>query len=179
MSIALALTLSCQADGNNGTRADDPAIAPPDFGTLNPTAPPETRHWGQLAGVWGCVVSTPADGGPVTESTATWTWRYILDGHAVQDVYASGTSSFRGTGTRIYHSSTASWEISWTANSPPAAGVPRITRFTATSTDNEVVMRRGNGDPNWRTVFYDIGPERFAWLSEPSGQTMVCERSSG
>jgi hypothetical protein len=39
-----------------------------------------------------------------------------------------------------------------------------------------VVMRRSNGDPAWRTVFYDIRPESFAWRSEPSGQTMTCAR---
>ena len=167
---------SCSSTQGGSSRDD--TGAPTAYGTLSPTAPVETEHWGQLAGAWQCVVSTPAGGDSTTTSEATWTWRYVLDGHAVQDVYASRSSAFRGTGLRIYHPHRGEWEISWIANSQTTDSTSRVSQFTATSTRDEVVMRRANGDPTWRTVFHDIQRDRFSWYSEPSGQTMLCTRGS-
>jgi hypothetical protein len=183
--LVVGLASSCApADRSSDAQLEDAptVMAEADFGSLSPLAPGETAQWGQLAGVWECLVSTPVEGGPARSSRATWTWRYTLDGHAVQDVYVGHREDdrpdFYGTGIRIYHPGNASWEISWMANSAASGDAPRITPFTATFEDEEIVMRRGD-DPAWRTTFFDMDEESFSWASEPSGQTMTCTRDSG
>jgi hypothetical protein len=181
--VGMGIAVACAPDDPAGQQELQPGeaqTADAEFGRLNPLAPPETEHWGRLAGVWSCTIPTTTPDGAPGQSRATWTWRYILDGHAVQDVYVGhrgqGQPDFYGTGVRIYHPGTETWEISWIANSPSTGIAPRITRFTATSEGGDIVMRRAEGDPEWRVVFHDIGDDTFAWRSEPSGQTMTCAR---
>ena len=69
---------------SSGGGALEPSAEHP-FGQLNPKAPPETAHWGQLAGAWDCSLTIRDEDGNVTLRKATWTWAYILDGYAVQD----------------------------------------------------------------------------------------------
>ena len=141
------------------------------FGTLHENAPPETAHWGQLAGVWDCSLAAG--------SHATWTWAYILDGYAVQDTYVGAPredgSAFHGTGLRVYNAAREKWDIAWTANA--TADDMTVTRYEATSGPREVVMAYSDGEePEWRTTFSNIERDSFEWSNEPSGQTMRCTR---
>jgi hypothetical protein len=176
---------SCAPDSPDVDRVADQtsvSVTVDGFGSLNATAPPETAHWGQLVGMWDCVIATPGSSDQVEQSRATWTWRYVLDGHAIQDVYighrTDGRPDFYGTGLRVFNPGDGVWEVSWVVNTIGELVGPRTTRFSATSTDEEVVMRRASGDPEWKVVFYDFTEGSFAWRNEPSGQTMSCTRSA-
>jgi hypothetical protein len=153
------------------------------FGQLNPNAPPETAQWGQLAGAWDCTIPSTAADGTVREGKATWTWSYIIDGYAVQDIYVGhrtdGRADFYGTGVRTYHPELKKWEIMWTANTTPEGETSKMTLFEATYQNEQIVMKYVEGDPEWRVVFFDITDDSFEWMNEPSGQRMRCERVDG
>jgi hypothetical protein len=87
-SLALAgLLLAGSTQGAGGTESRSPAQGSIDTGALHPDAPPETVQFGRLVGVWQArQVSRTSDGSWSDDiTTADWIWRYILDGHAIQD----------------------------------------------------------------------------------------------
>ena len=146
--------------------------------TRHPDAPVELAHWGQLAGEWRCLVRSPSAEGDWRETTATWTWRYVLDGRAVQDEYVGEApadgEAFRGGALRIFNPQDSEWEIAWVDNRSPG-----IKLYVATSGPDQVTMRKPPGeDPDWLTRFFDISEDRFSWSNDPSGSTMECRRDS-
>lgn len=150
------------------------------FGRLNPQAPPETAQWGQLAGVWDCTLRSVTADSTIDERKATWTWAYVIDGHAVQDVYIGprpAGPAFHGSGMRKYNPTQQRWEIIWIDSNPrPANRGQEIRTYSATYVNEQIVMRQ-DGDSDWRTVFYDITGQTFEWMNEPSQQRMRCERA--
>lgn len=140
-----------------------------------PSGPAE---WGQLAGTWRCRVRTPDAQGIVSEAESIWTWEYILGGTGVRDVYVglddAGAPRFRGTAIRIYNPETSEWEISWADDATSG-----VRTYRATYGDGRIEMRKTDEDPGWRTVFYDITPTTFDWMTEPSGGRMRCAREPG
>lgn len=81
------------------------------------------RLFGQLVGTWS-VTNRFLDesSGEWSESTLEWTFAYVLDGRAVQDVLvrpatddAAGASSPQALGTtvRVYDPALGVWRVSW------------------------------------------------------------------
>lgn len=145
------------------------------YGRLHPDAPPETEHWGRLAGEWECSIEALLPSGNwVQGGKATWIWKYILDGFAVQDLWfqkwidlpqsvASINRDMSGTNIRMYLPAENCWEAVWFAN-----GRNITSRFSATSGPEQIVMT-GEGAPGLtRITFHDITKNSFEWKSETS-----------
>jgi hypothetical protein len=169
-------------DAASAVGADETSQGDRTFGELSPEAPPETGQWGQLAGAWDCTIRSIGSDGIARESNAVWTWRYILGGHAVQDVYVglneAGEPSFRGTGLRVYNPWKGLWEITWAASSGPNQDGDSFSTYVATYELDQIVMRYADGDSTWRTTFHDIEEDAFEWRNEPSRSRMRCERAT-
>lgn len=146
------------------------------YGRLNPQAPPETEHWGRLAGEWKCTIEVPLpDGKWVQGGKAKWVWKYILDGFAVQDLWyqnwidlpptiASINRDAAGTNIRMYLPAEKRWEAVWFNN-----GKNTTSRFEAVSDEKRIVMTGENaqGDLS-RITFFNITQDAFDWKSERS-----------
>ncbi len=144
------------------------------YGRLHPKAPPETEHWGRLAGEWDCSVSVPINGRWVQGGQSKWVWKYILDGFAVQDLWYTKWINVQpnlahihrdamGTNIRMYKPDEGKWEAVWFAN-----GSNTTSHFEAVSDGETVVMTDVTRSPWVRITFYDMTDESFDWKSETS-----------
>lgn len=145
------------------------------FGKIHPEAPPETKQFGQLAGVWQCTNFAYVNGQWFSGWPATWVWKYSLDGFAVQDLWfqkredlpptSTLNRAVAGTNIRIYNPQKKKWEIAWFTN-----GSNSMSRLEAEFKNNEIVMTPlpVEGKPLRRIVFYEIAKDSFQWRSERS-----------
>lgn len=146
------------------------------FGRLNPQAPPETEHWGRLAGEWDCITEARLPSGNwVKVGKAKWLWKYILDGFAVQDLWfqkwidlratlASVNRDVVGTNIRMYLPAEDRWEAVWLTN-----GKNTTSRFEAISDEEKIVMTGEHAQGGLaRITFFNITQDNFDWKSERS-----------
>ena len=146
------------------------------FGKVHPDAPPETKQFGQLAGVWHCINHAYFNGRWVSGWPATWAWKYVLDGFAVQDVWFQREQDFppvapkqgrdlTGTNLRMYNPALKKWEMTWFANGRNASSY-----FTATFENGEIIMIPAfstvNPKQKSRIIFSNITREHFDWRRE-------------
>lgn len=143
-----------------------------DFGSLNPSAPPETVQFAFLIGDWDCATKfMKPDGSGYVEGRAKWIGYFILDGWAIQDDwigYGPEGQEFHGTNVRSFNPETKKWDNRWLA-----AGDPRWKSFVAEKRGEAMVMTGGEGrDPRGefidRNTFYDIGADRWRWRKDRS-----------
>ena len=168
IAVLAGATLSC---GNQKPEESSPIQEELFFGELNPNAPAETIQFGQLVGEWNVISfdSIPNEGWH--ESKATWIYRYILDGYAVEDIwrekfsdYTNNTKNigrdFTGINIRIFDPTAKIWNITWIENGKNTM----INNITAKMNDKgDIVM--GSGQTS-EVTFYDITEDSFEWKFE-------------
>lgn len=98
-----------------------------------------------------------------------WKWRYVLDGHAVQDFFypAKESGGTPGTNLRVYDVNSNSWNIAWTTTS--LGDFERIqSRF-----DGETMILHGSVEASARyaaherrITFHNISSNHFDWKYE-------------
>lgn len=137
---------------------------------INPDAPEQVKQFGQLQGTWSCLGSGKQPDGSWKQgpAPATWTWYYVLDGYAVQDVWQPAQGPM-GTNLRTYDAEEDKWQMVWATSSQA-----RFDEFDATFADGKIVM---TGD-RWaraafpahmsRITFHNISQQHFDWSSESS-----------
>ena len=144
-------------------------------GQMAEGAPPELMHWGKLVGQWAVEgESLKRDGsGWEPSGAADWDFFWAFNGWGIQDNYTSPPLSQplddeskrqHGINLRVYNPNTKKWVLTWltTASSTPS-------NFTASSTEDSVVMLRDKPDANgnWRRItFFDMTEETFEWKME-------------
>lgn len=147
-----------------------------DPGTPHPDAPPQIELFGRLAGAWDAKMWVIQDDGTFPEEplAALWTFRYILDGRAIQDEWTAPPpgqpvadgSRQHGTGLRVYHPAEDRWEVAWISNTQPF-----VTTFEAEPHGDGGIVMLGEpptGHPS-RTTFRDVEEDRFSWTLELQG----------
>ena len=161
----------------------------------HPDAPEQLMEYGQLVGNWQCKSSSRQQDGTWKESPglATWTWYFVLDGHAVLDVWkplpiAQG-KVFPGTNLRTYDPETGIWNVAWTiANSPKIETFISSFRNDAIHITTEREARGTFPAHMMHITFYNISEKHFDWKYEFSPLTdgqnwtessrLSCDRSS-
>ena len=169
--------------------AGTPLLSP-----ANPEAPAGVAQYGQFEGTWKCAPAFRNAKGEWQESPArpTWVWHYVLNGHAVQDVWIpdpenAPPTAAMGTNLRVYDAENDRWDMVWTTESLGAFQV-----FQARMVDGEIVM---HGDIEAgqrpahlaRITFHNIGKQHFDWKYEASApgdgenwqlqSTLACDRA--
>ncbi len=161
----------------------------------NPNAPEEVKQYGQLAGHWQCKSFNLQPDGNWAESPglATWSWYYVLEGYAVQDVWLpdrnANAAAPMGTNLRTFDPGTGLWEMVWTTQQ-----VPRLEKYRASYRNGEIHMyaeRPASASfPKhlMHITFHNIGETHFDWKYESSGLTdgknwrevarLSCDKSS-
>ncbi len=153
------------------------------FGELNPAAPPETKQWGRLAGVWYVENRAYVNGQWFCCWNAVWAWRYILDGFAVQDFWYQQTADLPPTVTvqrpstltqlRVYRADAKEWFIGFVTSGgkESPAGVWGTFRSYADGPDRMIMEPPPPAEataPRRRIVFSEFSDDRFFWASEQS-----------
>lgn len=133
-------------------------------------------QYGQLAGDWQCTSESLKQDGSWVKSpgTATWSWYYVLGGHAIQDVWQppsdAGPDAAVGTNLRIYDVETGLWRMVWTT-----AKQADFDTFRASYRDGEILIYGERPQTAAfrahlaRITFHNIGERHFDWKYESSG----------
>lgn len=142
----------------------------------HPEAPDELAHYGQFVGTWRCEGQSLQQDGNWQKSPgiATWSWYYVLDGHAIQDVWQpapeAGADAAAGTNLRIYDAEAGLWRMVWTT-----AKQNHFDVFRASYRDGEILMYGERPQTNAfaahlaRITFHNIDERHFDWKYESSG----------
>lgn len=144
----------------------------------NDNAPAEVMQFGQLVGHWSCTNEVRQQDGsykPIP-GAATWSWYYILEGFAVQDVWLpdrqSNAQAPMGTNIRTYDADNGWWDVVWSTQQAPA-----FERYRASYRNGEIHMfaeRPAFGSfPRhlMHVTFHNISADHFDWRYEASGLT--------
>ena len=141
----------------------------------NPEAPEQLTQFGQFQGVWKCTSQNRQPDGSWKQrpGVATWTWYYVLDGHAVQDLWEpdreANPKAAVGTNLRTYDAETDTWHMVWTTATEPV-----FATFRAGATNGNLVMfgeraaTRAFSAHLARITFHNISDEHFDWKYEAS-----------
>jgi hypothetical protein len=147
--------------------------------------------FGRFVGTWDLsVVYHHADRAP-ERWAGEWTWSWVLDGEAIQDVWRvpprpnAGADQLeteppRGFGTtvRLYDPDLDAWHVTWFG-----AVSHRPQAFLAREVDGEIVMEaEAAGPERTRWIFSEVTRDSFHWRNASStddGTTWVVNQEMG
>ena len=134
--------------------------------------PPESEHFAPLLGNWlvsGRRLSQDGQSWKENPHPALWHFYRILNGHGIQDDWTSPaphiavaeTTRTYGTNIRIFNNTEGQWEMAWIDSTNQV-----VRSFTATSTDDQIIMKSVGIDPPRRNIFHNMSSEGFSWRQE-------------
>jgi hypothetical protein len=133
------------------------------------------RHlFGQFIGDWSVEETHLTASGTWTRAHGEWHFVWILDGRAIQDVFAlwaptdwtrqTNRATAFGTTVRLFDTSANVWHVAWAG-----AQHGQLVTFTARSVGPEIVLsgRDNDGHPT-RWIFSDVSANTFRWRAVTS-----------
>lgn len=139
------------------------------FGQLNPLAFPQTADYAPMIGVSECTSQSRApDGTWNNEVDMIWTWKYIMNGMAVQDETLKADGLHSGS-IRQFNADSAKWYVHYYASATAVTSLP-VWGGTMTK-EGKIVLYRDQKSPNgldgfYRLTFSEITNESFNWIGE-------------
>lgn len=161
--LILFLTLPALAQYNYEVSDENP------FGKLNPEAPEEVGDFAPLIGVSECISeSRAADGSWNPTVNMLWTFKYIMNGMAVQDETLKEDGRHSGS-IRQFSPDSSAWYVHYYSSASVPARLPAWEG--AKNDDGNIVLYREQQSPNgldgfYRLTFYDITGNSFEWIGE-------------
>jgi hypothetical protein len=138
----------------------------------HPDIPPEHQIFAPFIGDWNLIVQwfDETGHGDRTER-GEWSFRWVLEGRAVQDVWIVPPRRDRsahsalyeyGTSLRFFDKELGAWQSSW------IGPMHRIVRtFIARKSGDRVVLETTEGmTPRMRWSFFDVETDAFEWSNE-------------
>ena len=141
---------------------------------LAPNLASELELFGRFVGDWDMDIEFyDGNGDTVYRGLGSWSFGWVLDGHAIQDVFSYPTETGRGIGTtlRTYSRERDEWQIVYLG---AVSGVTAILHGGRRGDD--IVLHGVDADGHNRWTFTDIRPDSFTWTGEVSadGTTYHC-----
>jgi hypothetical protein len=146
-----------------------------------PRAPDaDAKLFDGFVGTWDCDYSFISPDGSVRRSSGELLFGWVMDGHALQDIWISypqrGVASGRliGTSVRFFDPIEQIWRIVFIA--PQARGIIQVSGKS--EADRIVLHGTDTGGANVRWSFNDIEADSFTWRGESStdgGATWVLQ----
>jgi hypothetical protein len=155
-------------------------LGPGGFGKAHPDAPPEIAQFGRLVGIWRAEQEVRTkDGGWAEGEPAVWTWKYVLDGFAIQDLWLHTEEhlpaylgplgrSYQLTTLRIWERGSSSWRVAWAANGAGKTPGMDFGTFVGRGDGDDVVMHGESAFGQQRVTFSKVTANSFVWTSEYS-----------
>ncbi len=138
------------------------------FGQLNPAAPPETANFSELIGTCNCKSLTRnPDQTWADTTTMLWTFKYIMNGMAVQDEVWRPDGRYAGS-IRQYQADSASWVVSYYS----FPSVPwTLGTWHGNRTNDQIILYKPQPAPNglegfYKITFSEIKKSGFNWTGE-------------
>lgn len=135
----------------------------------HPSVGDEAQAFDRLVGTWDCDYSFHADDGTVSHASGELRFGWIIDGHALQDIwitYPTGPTEERliGTSVRFFDLKTKLWRVVFVL---PALGI--ITTVEGRAEGDRIVLTGEASDGSRRRwSFNNIRAESFVWRGEKS-----------
>jgi hypothetical protein len=172
--LCIALTAGEQDVVSTATGAASPDARRDMITTLaashpHPSLGDEAQAFDRLVGTWDCDYSFHADDGTVSHATGELRFGWIIDGHALQDIwitYPKEPTEERliGTSVRFYDLKTKLWRVVFVL---PALGL--LTTVEGRAEGDRIVLTGEASDGSRRRwSFNDIRAESFVWRGEKS-----------
>ncbi|WP_421872945.1 hypothetical protein [Marinoscillum sp.] len=146
--------------------AQDTATDSSIFGKPHPDAPNEIRDYQQLIGTCNCQsYSRNPDKSWAEPVDMTWTFKYIMDGMAVQDETIKEDGKHSGS-IRQFHPDSARWYVHYYSSAAPTAS---LATWEGGMENDEIILYRPQKAPNgmdgfYKIRFHDINDSGFKWV---------------
>jgi len=138
------------------------------FGQYNPAAPSEVNDFELLMGRAECLTSTRIDKDNwTTPVDMMWTFKYIMNGMAVQDEVLRSDGTHAGS-IRQYNNETELWLVYFYSNT---AFPDQLPTWVGGKEGADLVFSKAQQAPNgtdgkYRVKFFDITPSSYEWVGE-------------
>ncbi len=138
------------------------------YGLPNPAAPAAIKDFAPLIGKCDCTsTSRLPDGTWAAPVAMTWTFRYIMNGHAVQDETLKADGKHSGS-IRQYDPEQKTWLVHYYATGSPAAPLPY---WSGNKEATSLVFLRDQKAPNgaegkFRLRFHEVSATGYKWVGE-------------
>jgi hypothetical protein len=139
------------------------------YGTVNPKAPKEMADFAPLIGTCDCKSQSKASNGTWFQPVnMTWTFKYIMNGMAIQDETLKADSTYSGS-IRQFNPETQKWNVHYySAQATPST----LSSWEGGKKENgDIVLYRRQPSPDdtpgyFRITFSEISKEGFKWVGE-------------
>ena len=148
-------------------RDHEPSAKHP-FGSPNPEAPPQISDFAGMIGRSDCLsLRRNPDGSWQDSLKMIWEFKYILNGHAIQDL-TFNEKGINATSIRQYNKDSANWVVSYNATGF-VSNTPGV--WLGNREGDKVVLKQNQKAPNGaegfsRLTFFNIREEGFDWKGE-------------
>ena len=138
------------------------------FGKYNPQAPDQVKDFEGMIGECTCnSVTRNQDQSWKDPEKIIWRWKYIMNGHAVQDETLKPDGSHSGS-IRQFHKDSMRWNVHYYSSAGITVNLPT---WHGNKKDDKIVLYRPqkalNGmDGFYRLTFYDISKLGYKWIGE-------------
>ena len=138
------------------------------YGQPNPEAPEQINDYQAMIGSCDCKsFIRNQDGTWADPVDMTWTWKYILNGMAVQDETLKKDGSHAGS-IRQYIADSSRWYVHWYSSKTPSTTFPT---WEGNKKDDKIILSRDQKAPNgtegnYRLTFYDMSKTGYKWVGE-------------
>jgi uncharacterized protein len=134
----------------------------------NPSLGSEARVWDQFVGTWDCDYTFHAEDGTVNRAKGELLFGWIIDGHAVQDIwitYMQKPDEEReiGTSLRFFDPKSGLWRVVFIL---PTLNI--LTTVEGRAQGDRIVLEGEANGKRRRWSFNDITPTSFVWRGESS-----------
>ena len=136
------------------------------YGKANPEAPQEIKDFQPLIGQCKCKSeSRKQDGSWAEPVDMLWTFKYIMNGKAIQDETLKEDGSHSGS-IRQFNADSSKWYVHYYSSS----SLPKSWEGSKNK-DNNIVLYREQKAPNgtngyFRLTFYNIDQSGYDWIGE-------------
>lgn len=149
------------------------------FGKPNPEAPDQIKDYAELIGVCKCVSQTRSSDETWAQPVdMQWTFKYIMNGKAVQDETLKSDGRHSGS-IRQFNADSLKWYVHYYSSQKSS---PLLAAWEGGRKGDEIVLYRAQKSPNGREGFYkirfhDISDEGFQWVGmwTPKDEEFVYE----
>ena len=138
------------------------------FGRLNPDAPKKTADFAPMIGKCNCKsVNRKPDGTWNEEVDMTWSFKYIMNGMAVQDETLKADGLHSGS-IRQFNADSSRWYVHYYSSPFVSSALPT---WEGNKKDDKIVLYREQKAPNgmdgsYRLTFYDMSETGYKWIGE-------------
>ena len=167
LSFIASILLTIVLDGQSQYLFEPSAEHP--FGLPNPEAPKEILDFAPLIGENHCISTSRGGNQEWTEPVdMTWRFKYILNGHGVQDETLKADGQHSGS-IRQFIPDSNKWYVHYYSTLGPTTILPS---WEGNKTkEEEIILYRPQIAPNgmegfYKINFYDITDTTFKWLGE-------------